>query len=77
MSSTKGIPIYRVIIFPHPFTFVPTRNWSRYLPNLTYMVAPTFLVVFPTNLATTENNDEKKQNVTIARNLKLYKLRNI
>jgi hypothetical protein len=41
------------------------------------MVAPTFLVVFPTNLATTENNDEKKQNVTIARNLKLYKLRNI
>jgi hypothetical protein len=25
------------------------------------MVAPTFLVVFPTNLTTTENNDERNK----------------
>jgi len=61
MSSTKGIPIDHVIISPHPFTFVLTKNWSRYLPNLTYMIAPTFLVDSPTNLITTENNDERNK----------------
>jgi len=61
MSSTKGIPIYQVIIFPHPSTFLPTSQWSRYLPNPICLVAPTSLVVFPTNLATIENNDERNK----------------
>jgi hypothetical protein len=37
MSSTDAIPIYHVIISPHPSTFLPTSHWSRYLPNPTYL----------------------------------------
>jgi hypothetical protein len=59
-SSTEDISFYQVIIYPRPSTFY-LKTINRYLPNPTYMVALTFLVVFPTHVATTENYNEKNK----------------
>jgi hypothetical protein len=72
MSSTDAIPIYHVIISPHPSTFLPTSHWSRYLPNPTYLVAPTSLVVFPADLTTTMKILQGTQNCLLKQYLKSW-----
>jgi hypothetical protein len=53
--------IYHVIISLHLSTFLPTSHWSRYLPNLTYLITLTPLVVFPTDPTITKNNDKRNK----------------
>jgi hypothetical protein len=60
MSSIEGIPIYQVIIYPRPSTsYLLTIEVGIY--QSTYLVAPTFPVVFLTDLATIENNNKKNK----------------
>jgi hypothetical protein len=43
----------------YPSTFLHTNSLGRYLPNPTYMVAPTHMVAIAIDLANAEKNEEK------------------